>query len=173
MARAVSGGTVDDRETRRLIDVSPLAQIQLRAVGRPYPPSPNEKRTKSTSPSSSYVLPSLPLLPLSLITTLKSLPAPQIHILCSLLLDFQPLYPPSLVPSPINLLPELYISFTRDPIVGGVMGAFGEEFKEGMFWLRNFMWVEMLFQFPVFLVGAWGLWKGTWRPPHCSLSIFP
>ncbi|KAG6374727.1 transmembrane protein 6/97 [Boletus reticuloceps] len=82
-----------------------------------------------------------------------------IHLPASLLLDCQPLYPPSLVPSFISQLPELYIQFSADPLVGGALGYFGT--SNDFTWFKTFLLVEAFFQIPVFILGMKGLWKNS------------
>ncbi|KAF8551356.1 hypothetical protein OG21DRAFT_1598514 [Imleria badia] len=81
-----------------------------------------------------------------------------IHLPASLLLDCQPLYPPSLVPHFISQLPKKYIQLSADPLVGGAMGYANE--SNDFLWFKTFLFVEAFFQVPVFILGLKGLWKG-------------
>ncbi|KAK0446864.1 transmembrane protein 6/97 [Armillaria borealis] len=75
------------------------------------------------------------------------------HIPASLLMDFQGLlYPNTYFP----WIPEWYIEFSGDPLIGGLLRR-----EEGLVWFKCFLVLELLFQFPVFLLGMRGLWKGS------------
>ncbi|KAE9392417.1 hypothetical protein BT96DRAFT_830607 [Gymnopus androsaceus JB14] len=80
------------------------------------------------------------------------------HIPASLLLDFQMLYPSALVPSFLLELQNWYITFSADPLISGAVR--GELLGE-LFWLKCFVWLELLFQFPTFFLGIRGLWNGS------------
>ncbi|KIM90546.1 hypothetical protein PILCRDRAFT_812299 [Piloderma croceum F 1598] len=86
------------------------------------------------------------------------------HIPASLLLDFQALYPSSLLPGFISSLPRLYFQMSNDPLIGGAMGYLSNSKELG--WLKSFMILELVFQFPVFFLGLQGLWND-------SRSIYP
>ncbi|KAF9047200.1 hypothetical protein BDZ89DRAFT_1099290 [Hymenopellis radicata] len=75
------------------------------------------------------------------------------HIPASLLVDLQALlYPNTYLPS----LPEWYTGYSADPLIRGAM------LKESqLVWFNCFLYVEMIFQLPVFVIGALGLWKGS------------
>ncbi|KAK0217780.1 transmembrane protein 6/97, partial [Armillaria fumosa] len=84
-------------------------------------------------------------------------PHVQCHIPASLLMDFQGLlYPNTYFP----WIPEWYIEFSGDPLIGGLVRR-----EEGLVWFKCFLVLELLFQFPVFLLGMRGLWKGAYFPP--------
>ncbi|THU86226.1 hypothetical protein K435DRAFT_684042 [Dendrothele bispora CBS 962.96] len=85
------------------------------------------------------------------------------HVPASLLIDFQALYPPSYVPSLLLNLQRWYVGFSGDPLIGGMAQGKG---NDELVWFSTFVWLELLFQFPVFLLGMKGLWKG-------SKSIYP
>ncbi|GJE90316.1 DUF2781 domain-containing protein [Phanerochaete sordida] len=78
-----------------------------------------------------------------------------IHIPATLLIDVQALYPAWLVPRFISVLPELYVGFSRDPLIGGVMGLLGS--SENYNWFKTFLVLELCFQLPVFVIAARGL----------------
>ncbi|KAF5391811.1 hypothetical protein D9757_001850 [Collybiopsis confluens] len=78
------------------------------------------------------------------------------HIPASLLLDFQILYPAQYVPSFLLDLRNWYIQFSADPLISGAARGAGE-----LVWFRCFAWLELLFQFPVFLLGMKGLWNNS------------
>ncbi|KAH0836533.1 transmembrane protein 6/97, partial [Lanmaoa asiatica] len=82
-----------------------------------------------------------------------------IHLPASLLLDCQPLYPPNIVPSFIKQLPKTYTQLSADPLISGVMGYTGE--STNFLWFKTFLFVEVFFQVPVFIIGIRGLWKDS------------
>jgi hypothetical protein len=65
----------------------------------------------------------------------------QTHIPATLLIDFQSLYPSSLTPLAIRRLPELYIQLSNDPLVGGLLGYFGD--SEHLLWFKSFLLLEV------------------------------
>ncbi len=104
----------------------------------------------------------------------------QMHIPASLLVDLQALlHPNTFLPS----LPEWYTGYSADPLIRGAMLK-----DPQLVWFNCFLYVEMydlsafhshyrvltpasrLFQLPVFIIGARGLWKGklTRRKPVSS-----
>ena len=106
----------------------------------------------------------------------------QSHIPASLLIDFQALYPSSVIPNFISALPKLYVEMSKDPLIGGAMGFFGNSGELG--WFKSFLVLELwvlarciywfvsscrrVFQFPVFFLGIRGLWNGK---RICTLII--
>ncbi|KAH6916062.1 hypothetical protein BKA70DRAFT_1092793 [Coprinopsis sp. MPI-PUGE-AT-0042] len=82
------------------------------------------------------------------------------HIPATLLLDLQAVYPEWLVPkdSPLRSLAAYYVSMTNDPVIGGVAGLFGPEFRHSLLWIISFMHVELLVQLPTFFYGAYYLY---------------
>ena len=82
----------------------------------------------------------------------------------------------------MQALAHFYVGMSGDPLVGGVMGIFGNESE--LAWFKSFMYLEAygpissspppchyapllthtercsLFQLPVFVLGARGLWRG-------------
>lgn len=46
-----------------------------------------------------------------------------------------------------------------DPLIAGAFNVYGMEYTYT--WFRSFLWLEFLFQFPVFLYGARALWKDS------------
>ncbi|KAJ3824134.1 transmembrane protein 6/97 [Lentinula raphanica] len=88
-----------------------------------------------------------------------------VHIPASILLDFQIVYPSTYVPPILPALLQWYVDFSADPLIGGI--ATGKIHPHGeLFWLGCFAWLELLFQFPTFLLGLRALWTG-------SQSIYP
>lgn len=75
------------------------------------------------------------------------------------MIDFQAIYPPSLVPALIAKLPELYIGMSNDPLIGGALGYMSNSAELG--WFKSFLLLELLFQFPVFFLGLRGLWNDS------------
>lgn len=63
------------------------------------------------------------------------------HIPASLLIDFQALYPPALVPGFVSKLPELYIQMSNDPLIGGALGYMSNSGELG--WFRSFLTLEL------------------------------
>ncbi|KZW01243.1 hypothetical protein EXIGLDRAFT_638565 [Exidia glandulosa HHB12029] len=88
-----------------------------------------------------------------------------VHIPISLLVDFQQLYPRQWVPSAVTALADWYLSEHGDPIYAGGMGLLKSR-PHDVVWLQSFTVLEMIFQFPVFFVGAWALYNGrkAWYP---------
>jgi hypothetical protein len=83
------------------------------------------------------------------------------HIPISLCVDFQSIYPQSILSilahTPLPAFLQWYMRWSRDPIIIGAYSG-GWEWD----WIRGFMWVEALFQMPCWIIGAWGLWNGTY-----------
>lgn len=81
------------------------------------------------------------------------------HIPISLCVDFQSIYPQSILSvlshTPLPAFLQWYMRWSRDPIIIGAYSG-GWEWD----WIRGFMWVEALFQMPCWIIGAWGLWNG-------------
>jgi len=86
------------------------------------------------------------------------------HIPISLCVDFQSIYPQSILSmishTPLPAFMQWYMRWSRDPIIIGAYSG-GWEWD----WIRGFMWVEALFQMPCWIIGAWGLWNGM-SPSH-------
>ncbi|THH08545.1 hypothetical protein EW145_g2648 [Phellinidium pouzarii] len=81
------------------------------------------------------------------------------HIPATLLLDLQSLYPPALVPAALARLPELYVSFSSDPLIAGALGLNGP--PSSWVWFKSFLVLEAVFQLPVFIIGMRGLWRDS------------
>ncbi|KAH8832913.1 transmembrane protein 6/97 [Flagelloscypha sp. PMI_526] len=82
------------------------------------------------------------------------------HFPASLLVDFQTIAPQNLIPSPLKQLPLLYINQSNDPLIGGLLGYFGDT-GSSLVWFKSMIYVEMLVQVPIFVLGAWGLWRDS------------
>ncbi|KAF7302056.1 putative membrane protein [Mycena indigotica] len=78
------------------------------------------------------------------------------HIFASLCIDFQPLYPTTLVPSLLRDFAGWYIRSSNDPLL---KSAFGH--TEPLVWFQSFLFLEVAFQFPLFFVAARGLWNDS------------
>jgi len=91
------------------------------------------------------------------------------HTSATLLVDLQVIYPPDLVPSFMKQITEYYIANYNDPLIGGVMGFFGE--TDRYVWFNTFIMMEAFFQLPVFIAGMIGLWKGS-RSIYVLLLIY-
>ncbi|KAL0955302.1 hypothetical protein HGRIS_004191 [Hohenbuehelia grisea] len=89
------------------------------------------------------------------------------HIPATLLLDIQAIVPKSLLPDAIRGLGLKYINMTNDPVVGGATGLVGN--PANFAWLRSFMYLELFFQLPIFILGARALWKR--KLSHYSILI--
>lgn len=59
------------------------------------------------------------------------------HVFASLLMDFQALYPPSLVPATLASLPINYVKMSGDPLIGSALGLPG--FASPMLWFHSFL----------------------------------
>ncbi|KAI0275105.1 transmembrane protein 6/97 [Gloeopeniophorella convolvens] len=82
-----------------------------------------------------------------------------VHIPATLLVDCQALYPPHLVPAAVQGLPPWYVALSGDPLIGGAMGLLPN--ARELAWFRSFLYLEIFFQLPVFILGARGLWKDS------------
>jgi len=82
-----------------------------------------------------------------------------IHIPATLLIDCQAIWPKGLVPKSLQLLPPWYVGMSGDPLIGGAMGIFNNESE--LAWFKSFLYLEALFQLPVFVIGAYGLWRNS------------
>ncbi|KAH9053113.1 transmembrane protein 6/97 [Lactarius vividus] len=82
-----------------------------------------------------------------------------VHIPATLLIDFQAVWPKHLTPESLQLLPPWYVGMSGDFLVGGSMGILGN--GTGLAWFKSFLYLEALFQLPVFVIGAYGLWKDS------------
>ncbi|KAH9980855.1 transmembrane protein 6/97 [Lactifluus volemus] len=79
-----------------------------------------------------------------------------IHIPATLLIDCQAIWPNQLVPRFVQSFIPFYVRLSGDPLMGGAMGLLpnGSELT----WFKSFLYIEALFQLPVFVLGARGLW---------------
>ncbi|OSD08112.1 hypothetical protein PYCCODRAFT_1430294 [Trametes coccinea BRFM310] len=84
-----------------------------------------------------------------------------IHLPATFLVDLQALYPKEWLPSIISNIPKFYVEMSNDPLIGSVMGYFGQQQVEAYTWFRSFLLVEAFFQVPVFILGLRGLWTGS------------
>ncbi|KAF7294369.1 putative membrane protein [Mycena chlorophos] len=78
------------------------------------------------------------------------------HIPASLCIDFQPLYPPALVPGFIKDFAAFYLKTSNDPLIKAAFGL-----AEPLVWFQSFLFLELAFQFPVFFIAARGLWNDS------------
>ncbi|TFK39887.1 transmembrane protein 6/97 [Crucibulum laeve] len=92
-----------------------------------------------------------------------------IHIPASLLIDLQYLYPSWLVPNFIRNLLMFYVKMSNDPLIGGLAGYFGN--NSHLIWLKSYITLEAIFQFPVFILGMLGLYKGS-RSIYVLLLVY-
>ncbi|KAJ7678203.1 transmembrane protein 6/97 [Mycena polygramma] len=79
------------------------------------------------------------------------------HIFASLCIDFQPLYPPALVPSVLPKFAEWYLRMSNDPFMKGMFG----HGNDPLIWFKSFVFLEAFFQFPTFFIAARGLWNDS------------
>lgn len=73
-----------------------------------------------------------------------------------MLIDLQAVYPPHLVPGFLKDFLVFYVKTSGDPLIRGLMSQTSE-----WAWFRTFILLEGMFQLPIFIVGAWALYKGT------------
>ncbi|VDB91976.1 unnamed protein product [Peniophora sp. CBMAI 1063] len=83
-----------------------------------------------------------------------------IHIPATVLLDLQSIYPAAYTPAWFRAIPVWYVGFANDPLIAGALGLVKTSPTE-FAWLKSFMWLEALFQLPLFFYGAYGLWKDS------------
>jgi hypothetical protein len=82
-----------------------------------------------------------------------------IHIPSTLLVDCQTIWPKGLFPKFLQDIPFWYVGMSGDPLVGRVMGILGD--GSDLAWFNSFLYLEALFQLPVFVLGANGLWRDS------------
>lgn len=87
-----------------------------------------------------------------------------IHVPCTVLLDAQALYPRRLVPKVLLDVSEWYIALSGDPLIRGAFHG-GPEFD----WFRAFLYLELIFQLPVFLIAIKAFYAG---PPKLQ-TLYP
>jgi len=51
------------------------------------------------------------------------------------------------------------VGMSGDPLIGGAMGIFNNGSE--LAWFKSFIYLEALFQLPVFVIGAHGLWRDS------------
>lgn len=56
-------------------------------------------------------------------------------------MDFQTLYPKSLLPDAIAAIPGWYFEMSGDPLIGGAMGFLGD--KPELAWFKIFLHLEL------------------------------
>ena len=56
-------------------------------------------------------------------------------------MDFQVLYPTSLVPTLISQLPKWYVELSNDPLIGAALGYVGD--GNGLGWFWSFLVLEL------------------------------
>lgn len=80
-----------------------------------------------------------------------------VHLVATLLIDGQDLYP-ALVPDFLRAVRDNYLATSADPVLP-------HAFTPAYAWFTSLIWIEVLFQVPVFVLGIWGLLRGTY-PVH-------
>lgn len=84
------------------------------------------------------------------------------HLVATLLIDGQDLYP-ALVPAFLRRVRSEYIAQSGDPVLP-------HAFTPAFAWFTSLVWIEVLFQVPVFVLGIWALVRGASNavtPPLC------
>ncbi|KDN48279.1 hypothetical protein RSAG8_02871, partial [Rhizoctonia solani AG-8 WAC10335] len=102
-----------------------------------------------------------------------------VHIPATLLMDLQAIIPPGALPSFFQIIPEFYLSISRDPLIAGAMGLHGVPTQ--FTWFRTFIMMEGLFQLPVFFLGLYVLKKNSPYTPilltlygsHVTTTVVP
>ncbi|EOR01800.1 hypothetical protein E3P92_03227 [Wallemia ichthyophaga] len=89
-----------------------------------------------------------------------------IHLPMTLAVDLQSLYPQHLIPEPLKELLRFWISISNDPILQG--GGSGSPLWA---WARSFLALEAVGQIPIFIFGAYGLYKGS-RSVQVPLLVY-
>lgn len=56
-------------------------------------------------------------------------------------MDLQPFYPESMVPGFMKAMFANYLAMSRDPLVGGLVGLFGD--NSHLAWFKTFMYLEL------------------------------
>ncbi|KAF9525343.1 transmembrane protein 6/97 [Crepidotus variabilis] len=79
-------------------------------------------------------------------------------------MDLQPFYPQHLVPTAMKRWFTNYLIMSRDPLVGGVVGNFGD--SAHLAWFKTFLYLEFIFQTPIFVIAMYALYynKRTYYP---------
>lgn len=62
------------------------------------------------------------------------------HLPATLLVDLQYIYPSQFVPSFLSSFLEFYVGMSRDPLIGGLFGAFGD--NAHLAWFKAFIYLE-------------------------------
>lgn len=68
--------------------------------------------------------------------------APKVHIIATLCLDLQPLYPSALVPSFMSEAHKSYVKNSSDPLIKAFIGLSGQEAKLSASWFETFIYCE-------------------------------
>ncbi|KAJ2803040.1 Transmembrane protein 97 [Coemansia guatemalensis] len=87
------------------------------------------------------------------------------HIPITLLIDVQPLMPPSMIPQALLGLNRLLTDTLGDPFM--IVGPGHPE----LVWFRSMLACELVLQLPFFLYAVWALWTGCPRR-HLPLLIY-
>ncbi|KAL0566459.1 hypothetical protein V5O48_015553 [Marasmius crinis-equi] len=80
------------------------------------------------------------------------------HIPITLLLDLNAIYPPEFAPAVLTNVHKWYMEFSQDPLMVGMASGKG---ANELIWFRSFLWMELLFQIPTFVLGIRGLSKNS------------
>ncbi|KAF8518934.1 transmembrane protein 6/97 [Hysterangium stoloniferum] len=82
-----------------------------------------------------------------------------IHIPASLMIDLHAILPKAIAPQFLTEITKSYIALSGDPLIAGANNFFGSGYVFA--WFRSFLWIELLFQLPMFFFGARALWKDS------------
>lgn len=82
-----------------------------------------------------------------------------IHIPTTLLMDRQAIWPNLFVPKTLQAIVHWYVNVSGDSLMGGSMGILGNDSE--LAWFKSLVHLEVLFQVPVFVLGARGLWRDS------------
>ena len=95
-----------------------------------------------------------------------------VHIPATLLIDCQAVYPSTYKPWFLEALMQWYHAAFRDPLIGGISGRFNSKHGlgggggEGLEWFKTFVYLELIFQLPIFIIGFLGLY-------HNNKKVYP
>ncbi|KIJ55617.1 hypothetical protein M422DRAFT_774602 [Sphaerobolus stellatus SS14] len=94
------------------------------------------------------------------------------HIPASLLCDMQGLYPASLTPAFLKPIIPFYLGMFGDPLIAAANGYYNTPADVYSWtWFKTFVWLELLFQFPIFFIGSYYLYRGS-RKIYIPLIIY-
>ncbi|KAH9825284.1 transmembrane protein 6/97 [Melampsora americana] len=77
------------------------------------------------------------------------------HAVATVVIDIQPVLPPTIIPSAFKKLLNFYIIISNDPLMIGASSG-----SPNYLWFRWLLAHEFIFFLPTYLFGILGLWKG-------------